>query len=100
MYVKRPVAQGFTSDSDAVTFVTINDANGQKTETLMAKFKIDDKEFDTDQLDAKQKRVVALYQKAVEEESKAVMELELKRASRIEVGSKLRELVIDPPTKQ
>jgi len=44
--------------------------------------------------------VVALYQKAVEEESKAVMELELKRASRIEVGSKLRELVIDPPTKQ
>jgi hypothetical protein len=66
----------------------------------MAKFKIDDKEFDTDQLDAKQKRVVALYQKAVEEESKAVMELELKRASRIEVGSKLRELVIDPPTKQ
>jgi len=66
----------------------------------MAKFKIDDKEFDTDQLDAKQKRVVDLYQKAVEEESKAVMELELKRASRIEVGSKLRELVIDPPTKQ
>ena len=92
--------QGFTSDSDAVSVAAAIVLHKQATETLMAKFKIDDKEFDTDQLDAKQKRVVALYQKAVEEESKAVMELELKRASRIEVGSKLRELVIDPPTKQ
>lgn len=66
----------------------------------MAKFKVDGKEYDTDNLDAKQKRVVALYQKSIEEESKAVMELELKRAARIEVGSKLKELVLDPPTKQ
>ena len=61
----------------------------------MAKFKVDDREFDTDNLDSKQKRIVALYQKAVEEESNAVMQLELKRASRIEVGAKLKELLLD-----
>ena len=38
----------------------------------MAKFKIDDIEYDTDKLDNKQKRVIALYQKAVQEEAEAI----------------------------
>lgn len=88
--------QGFTSGFAAVRV----DAKLIPTTTdnrivHMAKFKVDDREFDTDNLDSKQKRIVALYQKAVEEESNAVMQLELKRASRIEVGAKLKELLLD-----
>ena len=59
----------------------------------MAKFKIDDIEYDTDKLDNKQKRVIALYQKAVQEEAEAIASLEVKRAGRIEIGRKLKELV-------
>ena len=47
----------------------------------MAKFKIDDREFDTDKLSSLQKRVVDLYQRALKDEAEAV-------ASRIEKGSK------------
>ena len=61
----------------------------------MAKFKIDDKEFDTEKLSDVQKRVVALYQKALSEEGEAVANLELRRASRVELGKKLKELVIE-----
>jgi hypothetical protein len=61
----------------------------------MAKFKIDDKEFESDQLDDVQKRVVALYQRAVKEEADAVASLEIARAARLEIGRKLKELVID-----
>jgi len=61
----------------------------------MATFKIDDIEYDTDNLSDIQKRVVALYQQALREEGEAVANLELRRASRIELGRKLKELIID-----
>ena len=61
----------------------------------MATFKIDDIEYDTDNLSDIQKRVVALYQQALREEGEAVANLELRRASRIELGKKLKELIID-----
>ena len=67
----------------------------------MAKFKIDDIEYDTDKLDNKQKRVIALYQRTVQEEAEAIASLEVKRAGRIEIGRKLKELVIEePPNKK
>ena len=46
----------------------------------MAKFKIDDREFDTDKLSSLQKRVIDLYQRALKDEAEAVAALELKRA--------------------
>jgi hypothetical protein len=61
----------------------------------MAIFKIDDVEYDTDKLDVKQKRVVGLYQKALQDEGDALNGLEIARAARIELGRKLKELVID-----
>lgn len=61
----------------------------------MAKFKIDDVDYDTDNLTDIQKRVVALYQQALREEGEAVANLELRRASRIELGKKLKETVIE-----
>jgi hypothetical protein len=61
----------------------------------MATFKIDDKEYDTDNLDTTQKRVVGLYQKSLQDEGEALNALEIARAARIELGRKLRELVID-----
>lgn len=64
----------------------------------MSKFKIDDVEYESDSLTDTQKRVVALYQRAVKEEAEAVATLELARASRLEVGRKLKELVINPGT--
>lgn len=66
----------------------------------MAKFKIDDREFDTDNLDNKQKRVIALYQKAVKDEAEAISSLEVSRAARVELGRKLKELVIDSSEKK
>jgi len=61
----------------------------------MTTFKIDDKEFQTDNLSDIQKRVVALYQQSLKEEGEAIAVLELRRAARIEIGRKLKELVID-----
>lgn len=61
----------------------------------MAKFKIDGNEYESDDLTDAQKRVVALYQRAVSEEAEAVAGLEIARAARLEVGRKLKELVID-----
>ena len=61
----------------------------------MAKFKIDNREFDTDNLSTMQKRIVDLYQRALRDEAEAVATLELKRAARLEVGKKLKEEVID-----
>ncbi|MDA8600626.1 hypothetical protein N9L30_06340 [Burkholderiaceae bacterium] len=61
----------------------------------MAKFKIDGNEYESDDLTDVQKRVVALYQRAVSEEAEAVAGLEIARAARLEVGRKLKELVID-----
>jgi hypothetical protein len=65
----------------------------------MATFKIDDVEYDTDNLSDIQKRVVALYQQALREEGEAVASLELRRASRIELGKKLKEIIIDADKK-
>ena len=65
----------------------------------MTTFKIDDIEYDTDNLSDIQKRVVALYQQALREEGEAVANLELRRASRIELGKKLKELIIDADKK-
>ena len=61
----------------------------------MAKFKIDENEYESDNLTDVQKRVVALYQRAVKEEADAVATLEIARAARLEVGRKLKELVIE-----
>ena len=38
----------------------------------MATFKIDDVEYDTDNLDTTQKRVVGLYQKSLQDEGEAL----------------------------
>jgi len=61
----------------------------------MATFKIDNVEYDTDNLDTTQKRVVGLYQKSLQDEGEALNALEIARAARIELGRKLKELVID-----
>jgi hypothetical protein len=61
----------------------------------MAKFKIDEKDYDTDDLDNRQKRIVDLYQRALRDEAEAIAAVELKRAARIEVAKKLKEEVID-----
>ena len=61
----------------------------------MPKFKIDEVEYDTENLTQVQTRVVGLYQKALREESEALNNLEVSRAARIEIGRKLKELVID-----
>ncbi len=61
----------------------------------MSEFEIDGKTFDTENLDDKQKRIIGLYQKALKNEAEAIADLELARASRIEVGRKLKEDVID-----
>jgi hypothetical protein len=61
----------------------------------LAKFKIDDREYETDELSTLQKRVVDLYQRALRDEAEAVATLELKRAARLEVAKKLKQEVID-----
>jgi len=66
----------------------------------MATFKIDDVEYDTDNLDTTQKRVVGLYQKSLQDEGEALNALEIARAARIELGRKLKELVIDGGKKK
>ena len=66
----------------------------------MATFKIDDVEYDTENLDTTQKRVVGLYQKSLQDEGEALNQLEIARAARIELGRKLKELVIDKGKKK
>ncbi|MDB3929814.1 hypothetical protein N9413_11590 [Paracoccaceae bacterium] len=61
----------------------------------MAKFQIDDVEYDTDNLDERQKRIVALYQRSLRDENDALMKLELCRASRIEVARKMKEEIVE-----
>lgn len=60
----------------------------------MAKFDLDGIEYNTDDLDDRQKRIVALYQKALRDENTALMELELSRAARLEVARKLKEEIV------
>ena len=66
----------------------------------MANFKIDGVDYDTEKLDTKQKRVIALYQQSVKDEAEAVAKLELAREARVEIGKKLKELVIDKNSKK
>ena len=61
----------------------------------MTEFNIDGNTFDTEKLDEKQKRIISLYQTALKEESEVVDKLEMTRAARIEIGRKLKELVIE-----
>lgn len=61
----------------------------------MAKFEIDGIEYNTDDLDDRQRRIVALYQKSLRDENSSLMDLELKRAARIEVARKLKEEIVD-----
>ena len=61
----------------------------------MAEFTIDGSTFDTEKLDDKQKRIISLYQTALKEESEAVAKLEISRAARIEIGRKLKEIVLE-----
>lgn len=61
----------------------------------MAEFTIDGNKYDTDKLDDIQKRIIALYQKALKDEAESVANLEISRAARVELGRKLKELVID-----
>ena len=60
----------------------------------MSEFTIDGQVYETDDLDTTQKRVVALYQRALREEGEAAASLEIARAARIELGKKMQELVI------
>ena len=62
---------------------------------MMAKFTINDTEYDSDDLDNAQKRVISLYQKALKDEAESIASLEVARAARVEIGRKLQELVID-----
>ena len=67
----------------------------------MSEFTIDGQVYETDDLDTTQKRVVALYQRAVREEGEAAASLEIARAARVELGKKMQELVIkDSGSKQ
>ena len=61
----------------------------------MAEFTIDGNKYDTDKLDDAQKRIIALYQRALKDEGESVANLEISRAARVELGRKLKELVID-----
>ena len=61
----------------------------------MAKFTINDTEYDSDDLYNAQKRVISLYQKALKDEAESIASLEVARAARVEIGRKLQELVID-----
>ena len=60
----------------------------------MSEFTIDGQVYETDDLDTTQKRVVALYQRALREEGEAAASLEIARAARVERGKKMQELVI------
>ena len=60
----------------------------------MSEFTIDGRVYETDDLDTTQKRVVALYQRALREEGEAAASLEIARAARVELGKKMQELVI------
>ena len=60
----------------------------------MSEFTIDGEVYETDDLDTTQKRVVALYQRALREEGEAAASLEIARAARVELGKKMQELVI------
>lgn len=60
----------------------------------MSEFTIDGQVYETDDLDTTQKRVVALYQRALREEGEAAASLEIARAARVELGKKMQELVI------
>ena len=62
---------------------------------ILAEFTIDGSTFDTEKLDDKQKRIISLYQTALKEESEAVARLEISRAARIEIGRKLKEIVLE-----
>ena len=67
----------------------------------MSEFTIDGQVYETDDLDTTQKRVVALYQRALREEGEAAASLEIARAARVELGKKMQELVIkDGNSKQ
>lgn len=67
----------------------------------MSEFTIDGNVYETDDLDTTQKRVVALYQRALREEGEAAASLEIARAARVELGKKMQELVIkDNGSKQ
>lgn len=67
----------------------------------MSEFTIDGEVYETDDLDTTQKRVVALYQRALREEGEAAASLEIARAARVELGKKMQELVIkDNGSKQ
>ena len=67
----------------------------------MSEFTIDGQVYETDDLDTTQKRVVALYQRALREEGEAAASLEIARAARVELGKKMQELVIkDSNSKQ
>ena len=61
----------------------------------MAEFTIDGNKYDTDNLDDAQKRIISLYQRALKDEAESVANLEISRAARVELGRKLKELVID-----
>ena len=82
-------------DVSAVNIIQHNETTNFKVKLNMATFKIDDVEYDTEKLDTTQKRVVGLYQKSLQDEGEALNNLEIARAARIELGRKLKELVIE-----
>ena len=54
----------------------------------MATFKIDDVEYDTENLDTTQKRVVGLYQKSLQDEGEALNQLRDRSSRENRIGQK------------
>lgn len=65
----------------------------------MATIKIDGETYDTDAMTSMQKRLTALYQLALKEESEAMAKVDLARAARIEITRRVKEAFKKDETK-
>lgn len=57
----------------------------------MAQIKIDGIDYDTENLNATQKRLLGLYQSAMRDESETMAKVEIFRAARIEITRRIRD---------
>ena len=65
----------------------------------MATIKIDGKDYDTDDLNATQKRLLGLYQLAIRDESETMAKVEIARAARIEITRRIKESFGESPAQ-
>lgn len=63
----------------------------------MATIKIDGKSYDTDNLNATQKRLLGLYQIAMRDETETMAKVEVARAARIEITRRIKSAFGDTP---